>query len=45
MATLMKSSVLWQFVGGFALGAAGLAALHPAEARASVPAPIVATAR
>ena len=45
MATLMKSSVVWQFVGGFVLGAVGLVALHPTQARASVIAPIVAAVR
>jgi hypothetical protein len=32
MKSLLKSSFLWQFVAGFALGAAGLVALHPANA-------------
>ncbi|WP_174278688.1 hypothetical protein [Sphingomonas bacterium] len=45
MATLLKSSLLWQFVAGFALGAAGLVALHPSEARAAVHAPIATVAR
>ena len=38
MINIVKSSFVWQFVGGFALGAAGLIALHPSEAKAA-PAP------
>lgn len=30
----LKTSFLWQFAAGFALGAIGLAALHPSEAKA-----------
>ncbi|MBB4152132.1 hypothetical protein GGQ80_000008 [Sphingomonas jinjuensis] len=32
MRTLLKSSFLWQFTGGFVLGAIGLFALQPASA-------------
>jgi hypothetical protein len=32
MPRILKSSFLWQFTGGFMLGALGLFALHPAEA-------------
>ena len=32
MRRLLKSSFLWQFAGGFALGAVGLFALQPASA-------------
>ena len=34
MLSYFKSSFVWQFAAGFALGAAGLAVLHPAEAKA-----------
>ena len=33
MRNILKSSFLWQFGGGFALGAIGLVALQPADAR------------
>ena len=33
MRTFLKSSFLWQFGGGFMLGAIGLVALQPADAR------------
>jgi hypothetical protein len=35
MKTLLQSSFTWLFVGGFVIGAAGLAALHPSEAQAA----------
>lgn len=38
MKYLIKSSFVWQFAVGFALGAAGLVALHPAAAE-TLPAP------
>ena len=38
MRQLLRSSFVWQFAGGFALGAAALVALHPASADAA-PAP------
>jgi hypothetical protein len=38
MASLIKSSFVWQFVAGFALGALGLAAAHAAPPTAQ-PAP------
>lgn len=43
MVDLLKSSFIWQFAGGFLLGAVGLFALHPAEATAAAPAPVVQT--
>ncbi|RIA43953.1 hypothetical protein DFR49_2186 [Hephaestia caeni] len=46
MRAILKSDFLWQFLGGFALGAIGLAGLHiaessaaPTEATAPAPAP------
>ena len=41
MPSLLKSSFIWQFAGGFVLGGIGLFALHPGEATAAAPAPIV----
>lgn len=32
MRALLKSSFLWQFVGGFAIGAVGLVAVQSADA-------------
>ena len=29
MRTMIRSSFFWRFVGGFALGAVGVVALHP----------------
>lgn len=29
MRTMLKSGFFWRFVGGFALGAVGMVALHP----------------
>ncbi|WP_353204283.1 hypothetical protein [Sphingomonas sp.] len=37
MRSVLKSGFLWQFFGGFALGAIALVTLHPANAT-SVPA-------
>ena len=34
MSSLIRSSFLWQFAAGFALGALGLAAAHAAEPQA-----------
>ena len=31
MRTILKSDFFWQFLGGFALGAIGLAGMHLAE--------------
>ena len=31
MARLFKNSFVWQFAGGFLIGAAGLAAVHSAQ--------------
>ncbi len=42
---LLKSSFLWQFAGGFLLGAVGLVALHPGEAKAASSASVVQAAR
>ena len=33
MRTILKNSFIWQFGGGFVLGAIGLVALQPADAR------------
>jgi hypothetical protein len=33
MGSIVKSSFFWQFSGGFVLGAIGLFAMQPAEAR------------
>lgn len=39
MLALLKSSLVWQFAGGFLLGAVGLVVLHPDRAGAdTVPA-------
>ncbi len=43
MRTILKSSFLWQFAGGFVLGAAGLLVLQPA-ANASPVAPAAISA-
>jgi hypothetical protein len=43
MRTLLKSSFLWQFTGGFVLGAIGLFALQPASADATFGHPAAAT--
>ncbi|HVJ00360.1 MAG TPA: hypothetical protein VM657_14980 [Sphingomonas sp.] len=32
MRTILKSDFLWKFLGGFAIGAVGLAGVHLAEA-------------
>jgi len=32
MRSVLKSGFLWQFVGGFTLGAVALVSLHPTEA-------------
>jgi hypothetical protein len=38
MRSVLKSGFLWQFAGGFALGAVALVTLHPTEgARATTP--------
>ena len=34
-----KSSFVWQFAGGFVLGAIGLFALHPSDTPSAFPAP------
>ena len=35
MLNILKNSFVWQFAAGFALGAVGLVALHPSEAKAN----------
>lgn len=43
MRDVLKSGFLWQFVGGFALGAAALVTLHPlASTQASPSTPVAA---
>jgi hypothetical protein len=44
MRAFLKSDFLWQFAGGFALGAVALVTLHPASS-AQVPAPHAMAAR
>ena len=39
-----KSSFVWQFAGGFVLGATGLSALHPRAPPSAFPAPAPAAA-
>lgn len=34
MLNVIKSSFMWQFAAGFALGALGLVALHPSDGKA-----------
>ena len=45
MKILIKSAMLWRFLGGFALGGLVVLALHPAAAEpaAAASSPIVAT--
>lgn len=45
MPNVMKSSFVWQFAGGFVLGAVGLVALHPGQSETVRAAPVAATAR
>ena len=44
MRGVLKSGFMWQFVGGFALGAVALVTLHPAETT-RVPTTQIAAAR
>ena len=44
MNSIFKSSALWQFAGGFVLGAIGLVALHPGETTAIRPTPMAVVA-
>ena len=44
MKTIVKSSMLWRFLGGFALGGIGVLALHPATAETPSHAPTEAAA-
>ncbi len=37
MTRFLKSTLLWQFTGGFVIGAIGLFALHPALAGTPAP--------
>jgi len=39
MKTILKSAMLWRFLGGFALGGIGVLTLHPASARIAPHAP------
>ena len=41
MSNLLKSSFVWQFAAGFALGALGLAAAHAETPRQSAPTQVV----
>jgi hypothetical protein len=43
MPTILKSSMLWRFMGGFALGAIGVLTLHPATAQPAPHAPTAIT--
>lgn len=45
MARLLKSSFMWQFVGGFLIGAAGMAAMHVGEPAQTTPYSYQAPAR
>ena len=45
MTRFIKSSFLWQFAGGFVLGAIGLVTLHPAEATTAFDAAPIHAAR
>jgi hypothetical protein len=39
MKTILKSAMLWRFLGGFALGGLGVLTLHPATAETALHAP------
>lgn len=39
MPAILKSDLVWKFVGGFVLGTIGILTLTPADARMQVPAP------
>ena len=39
MKTILKSAMLWRFLGGFALGGIGVLTLHPATAQTAPHAP------
>jgi hypothetical protein len=39
MKTILKSAMLWRFLGGFALGGIGVLTLHPATAQTAPLAP------
>jgi hypothetical protein len=44
MRSILKSDFVWQFVGGFALGAVALVTLHPVEsAHAAIPMQVAST--
>jgi hypothetical protein len=47
MKTILTSSILWRFLGGFALGGLGVMAMHPAGAQPApqTPAAIVSAHR
>jgi hypothetical protein len=40
MKTILKSAMLWRFLGGFALGGIGVLTLHPATAHTAPHAPV-----
>jgi hypothetical protein len=40
MKTILKSAMLWRFLGGFALGGIGVLTLHPATAEIAPAAPM-----
>lgn len=44
MKILIKSAMLWRFLGGFALGGLGVLALHPATAETTSQAPTTVAA-
>lgn len=44
MKILIKSAMLWRFLGGFALGGLGVLALHPATAETTSHAPTTVAA-
>ena len=39
MKAILKSAMLWRFLGGFAVGAVGVLTLHPATAAPATTAP------
>ena len=41
MKTILKSAMLWRFIGGFALGGIGVLTLHPATAQTAPTAPMM----
>jgi hypothetical protein len=45
MKAMIKSAMLWRFLGGFALGGLGVIALHPASADVAAPTHVASTQR